>query len=86
MEHDLCFLYRKACFVCHYEKLATAGARSLFVLLETMLRLLSLGLNNSWSMVCVSSLGYHVPPIVMKLIQQLEHVFNSLWGITFCLL
>ena len=56
------------------------------MLLETMRRLLSLGLNNSWSMIFVSALGYHAPPIVMKLIQQLEHVFVSLWGFTFRLL
>ena len=52
----------------------------MFVLLETMLRLLSLGLNNSLSMVFASSLGYHAPPIVTKVIQQLEHVFVSSMG------
>ena len=50
---------------------------SLFVLLEIMLRLLLLGLNNSWKMVITSFFDYHAPPIVMKAIQHLEHVFVS---------
>ena len=49
------------------------------MLLETMLHLLLLGLNNSWNMVFVSFLYYHAPPI-MKVIQQLEHVFVSSKG------
>ena len=50
------------------------------MLVETMLRLLLLGLDNSRSMVFVSSLGNHAPPIVMKVIQQLEHAFVSSMG------
>ena len=45
------------------------------MLVETMLRLLLLGLDNSWSMVFDSSLGNQTLPVVMKVIQQLEHVF-----------
>ena len=50
------------------------------MLVETMLRLLLLGLDNSWSMVFVSALDNHAPPVVMKVIQQLEHVFVSSMG------
>ena len=78
LEHAFCFLYRKSGFACHFESETIAGARS--VLLETMLRLLLLGLNDSWSMVFVISLGNHAPPVVMKVIQQLEHVFVSSMG------
>ena len=45
-----------------------------------MLRLLLLGLDDSWSMVFVISLGNHAPPVVMKVIQQLEHAFVSSMG------
>ena len=44
-----------------------------------MRRLLLLGLNNSWKMV-FASFYYHAPPIVMNVIQQLEHVFVSSMG------
>ena len=50
------------------------------MLLETMLRLLLLGLDNSWGRVFFSSLGNHARPIVMKVIQPLEHVFVSSMG------
>ena len=50
------------------------------MLVESMLRLLLLGLDNSWSMVFVGFLGNHAPPVVMKVIQQLEHVFVSSMG------
>ena len=53
------------------------------MLLETKLRLLLLGLGD---MVFVISLGNHAPPVVMKVIQQLEHVFVSSMGITFRML
>ena len=43
------------------------------MLLETMLRLLSLGLDNSLSKVFVGSLDNHAPPVVMKGKQSLEH-------------
>ena len=45
----------------------------MFVLIETMLRLLLLGLGSSWCIVLVSSLGNHALPVVMKVIQPLEH-------------
>ena len=38
-----------------------------------MPRLLLSGLDNSWSIVFVSSLGNHAPPVVMKVTQWLEH-------------
>ena len=37
-------------------------------------------LADSWSMVFVSSLGNNAPPVVMKVIQQLELVFFSSMG------
>ena len=43
------------------------------MLLQTMLRLLSLGLDNSLSKVFVSSLDKHAPPVVMKGKQSPEH-------------
>ena len=42
------------------------------MLFETMLRLLLLGLGNSWNIVVDSSLDNHAP-LVMKVIQPLEH-------------
>ena len=45
-----------------------------------MLRLLLLGLNNSWKIIFANFFDYHAPPIVMKVIQQLEHVFVSSAG------
>ena len=78
LEHCLCSW--KSCFASRYESYTTAGARSLFVLLETMLRLLLSGLNNSLSMVLVRSSGNYAPPVVLKVIQQLEHVFISSLG------
>ena len=43
------------------------------MLLETILRLLSLELDNSLSKIFVSSLDNHAPPVVMKGKQSLEH-------------
>ena len=43
------------------------------MLFETMLRLLLLGLGNSWNIVIDSSLGNHAPRVVRKVIQPLEH-------------
>ena len=43
------------------------------MLLETMLRLLSLRFDNSLSKVFVSSLDNHALPVVMKGKQSLEH-------------
>ena len=37
------------------------------------IRLLSKELTNSWSMVSVSLMGNHTPPVVKELEQQLEH-------------
>lgn len=43
-----------------------------------MVRMLLLELDNSWIMVSVSSLGNHVPPVVMRVTQQLEHGIFSI--------
>ena len=37
------------------------------------IRLLSKELTNSWTMVSVSFMGNHAPPVVMEVNQQLEH-------------
>ena len=37
------------------------------------IRLLSKELTNSWSMVTVSFMGNHAPPVVMKIQEQLKH-------------
>ena len=55
--------------------------------LETMLRLLSLGLDNSLSKVFVNSLDNHAPPVVMKGKQLLEHgmcQFNKEFRLACC--
>ena len=38
-----------------------------------MLRLLSSDYSNCWNMVCVSNIGNHASPVVIRLYQQLEH-------------
>ena len=43
------------------------------MLFETMLRLLLLGLGNSWNIVVDSSLGNHALRVVTKVIHPLEH-------------
>lgn len=39
---------------------------SLLILWKTMLRMLSYELSKSWNMDSVSFMGYHAPPVVMK--------------------
>ena len=52
----------------------------LLVLLETMLCLLSLELNNSWSMFFISSMGDHAPLLDTRVEPQVEHGFNKFYG------
>ena len=80
LEHALCFLDRKSYFACHYEGETIAGARSLCYWKKNIVRLLVWGLDDSWSMVFVSSLGNNAPPVAMKVIQQLELAFVSSMG------
>ena len=56
------------------KELTTSGAWSLLVLCETMLHLLSWKLNNSGSIVSISSMENRAqPPVVMRVEQQLWH-------------
>ena len=54
----------------------------LSVLLETMLCLLLLELNNSWSMIFIrfSSMGDHAPSFITRVKQQVEHGFTKFYG------
>ena len=65
VEHGLCYFFRQPCtaYVVRVEPKQTSVS---FRSLKTMLRLVSNELSKSWNIESVSSMGYHTPPVVMK--------------------